>query len=361
MLYGLSGNNIFKNMFSSRKTNSYVGIDIGTSSIKVVELKKNRGRLRLVSYGFTENINRLVLEDLKTDTKYIAGAINLICKKSGIANRNAYTALPTFSVFTSVLNLPRVERDEVDAVVQAEAKKVIPLPLEEMALNWHIINETEIKENKEAGIKVLLTGAPKILVKKYMNIFKEAGINLISLETETFSLIRGLLGNDKSTTMIVELGSSTTNISIIKESIPVLNRSLDVGGLAVTKAISESLNVGLERAEQFKFDMGSSSGDDSGDIPKTVIDKLSPIVNEVKYMLNIFQNERGMDIDKIVLSGGSAMVSNFKHYLSKALDMNIIIGDPWARVSYPLELETTLNELGPKMAVAIGLAMRGAE
>lgn len=348
-------------MFSSNNINSFVGVDIGSSSIKAVELKKEKGRLRLVSYGFTENAGQLVREELKSNTKYIASAINLICKKSGIVNRSAYTALPTFSVFTSVLNLPRVEKKEVDSAVQWEAKKVVPLPLEEMVLDWKVINETELKNNKEVGIKVLLTGAPKVLVKKYMNIFKEAGMNLISLETETFSLVRCLLGNDKTTTMIVELGSSTTDISIIKEGIPVLNRSLDIGGLTITKSISESLNVGLERAEQFKFDMGVSSGGDGSDIPKTVIDNLNPIVNEVKYMLNVFENERSEKVEKIVLSGGSAMVYNFKNFLSKTLDMNIIVGDPWSRVSYPVELEETLNEIGSKMSVAIGLAMRGAE
>ena len=347
-------------IFNSKE--SYVGIDIGSSSIKIVELKREGGKARLLSYGFSEN--PLNLE--KMSNQELANVINRIYEKSGIISRQVVSALSTFSVFSSIINLVGLGKNEkdIDSAVQWEAKKVIPLPLEEIILDWKKIDKKKEDEKTAGkdGIKVLLTGAPKILVRKYVNIFKLAKINLLSLETETFALIRSLLGNDKSTVMIVEIGASTSNIVIAKESIPLLSRSVDVGGVTITEAISNNLNIGKERAEQFKYDMGISTTDSQeGAIPKTIAETISPVVNEIKYALSTFQNNGSDKVEKIVLTGGSALLLNLPGYLSKILNLNVIVGNPWNRVSYPIDLEPSLNELGPRLAIAIGLAMREIE
>ncbi|MCG2701332.1 MAG: type IV pilus assembly protein PilM [Candidatus Falkowbacteria bacterium] len=342
--------------------NSYLGIDVGTSSVKLVELKKESGKVKLLTYGFSEELQI----SSQSDPAKLADVINKICQKAGTVSRSAVAALPTFSVFSSIINLSGVNKKEIASAVQWEAKKVIPLPLEDIILDWR-----EIKENKEensAGksskqnIKVLLTGAPKLLVKKYIEIFKHAKINLLSLETETFSLIRSLMGNDKSTVMIVEIGANTTDISIIDKSIPILTRSIDIGGMTITKSIGNNLNIGLERAEQFKYDLGISSINSQEDvIPQTIISTISPIINEIKYTSNLFKEKNNRSIEKIILSGGAALLLNLSNYLSKTLDVNVIVGNPWARISCPLELKPLLDEIGPRMSIAIGLAMREIE
>ncbi|MDD5290559.1 MAG: type IV pilus assembly protein PilM [Patescibacteria group bacterium] len=342
-------------LFSREK--SHLGIDIGTAGIKIVELEKGVGGLRLLTYGFTENLGEIERKDWQNDAKYTAKIINEVCRKAKTVSRSAVAALPAFSVFSSIINLANVDQKDFASAVHWEAKKVIPLPLEEMVLDWKKI---ESGEQKDKNVKILLTGAPKALVKKYISIFKEAQISLLSLETETFSLIRALLGSDKSTIMIVEVGMSTTDISIINKGIPVLSRSIDVGGLAITKAISNNLGVGSERAEQFKYDLGISSSDSSEEIvPKAIAETISPIINEIKYMLNLFESKNSeKKVEKLILSGGSSLLPNFVNYLSKIFDMNIIIGDPWSRVSYPVDLGPVIAEIGPKLSVAIGLAMR---
>lgn len=348
-------------IFSSN--DSYLGIDIGTSSIKIVELKKQEGKVRLLTYGFSENL----LNSEQADIKKTVEIVNQVYQQAGAISRSAIAALPTFSVFSSIINLTGVVKKDMASAVHWEAKKVIPLPLEEMILDWKKIKENGAvdKKSSKANVKVLLTGAPRSLVKKYMEIFKGARINLLSLETETFSLIRSLIGNDKSAVMIVEMGANTTDISIIDQSIPILSRSIDIGGIAITKSISSYLNVDWQRAEQFKYDLGISSIESQSDIiPKTIIETISPIINEIKYTLNLFKDKESKGkkkIEKIVLSGGSALLINFTNYLSKILDMNVIIGNPWARVSYPIDLKPMLDEIGPRMSVAIGLAMREIE
>ncbi len=336
---------------------SCLGLDIGSSSIKIVELKNDHGKVKLLTYGFSENLNDLD----HADPREIAAIINKICREAGTVSRKAVSALPTFSVFSSVINLAGVNKKDLPSAINWEAKKVIPLALEEMILDWKKIEPAEAGGDKN-NTKILLTGAPRTLVKRYIEIFKNAQINLLSLETETFALIRSLLGNDKSTVMIVEIGAKTTSFNIIENSIPMLNRSIDIGGWTITKAIASSLNIGLERAEQFKYDLGISSLDSADNaIPKTITESISPIVNEIKYALNLYQNKSNKKVDKIILSGGSALLVNFTAYLSKILNLNVLAGNPWSRISYPVELKPLLDEIAPRLAIAIGLALREME
>lgn len=363
-------NLIFMGLFFSKE--SCLGIDIGSSSIKIAELKNESGKVKLVTYGFSEGLHDLD----QASPKEIAAIINKICLAAGTTSRKAISALPTFSVFSSIINLSGVGKKDLPSAINWEAKKVIPLPLEEMILDWKKIpNVSDQDINPPAGqagpraptgdkdnIKILLTGAPRTLVKRYIEIFRNAQINLASLETETFALVRSLLGKDKSTVMIVEIGAKTSSFNIIDQNIPILNRSIDIGGWTITKTISDNLNIGLERAEQFKYDLGISSVDAADNtIPQTILESVSPIINEIKYALNLFQNKSGKKVDRIILSGGSALLINFTSYLSKILNINVLAGDPWAKVSCPVDLEPLLDEIAPRLAIAIGLALRGME
>jgi len=344
-------------------TASCMGIDIGSTGIKIVELKREGGLIKLVNYGFSENEDQSAV-DWQNNAPFAAKVINQIIKESGIGAASAVSALPTFSVFSSVLNLSNVSKKDIASAIHWEAKKVIPLPLEDMILDWKEIESPVGSRNgaDKNNIKVLLTGAPRVLVKKYIEIFKLAKINLLSLETETFSLIRSLLGSDKSTVMLVEIGASTTDVSVADAAIPILSRSIDVGGAAITKTISKNLSISQEQAEQFKYDMGVSEiGLKGGKAPQVIIDSVAPIVNEIKYAINHFQGRDNRRIDKIILSGGSALLPNLADYFTKVLDMNVIIGDPWARISYPADLKPLLQEIGPRVGVAIGLAIRELE
>ena len=202
-----------------------------------------------------------------------------------------------------------------------------------------------------------MTAAPKNLVARYLDIFKRTDLNLLSLETEAFALSRALMGNDTSSVMIVDIGSNNTDICVIESGVPILNRGIDIGGNSITKAIMNSMNVNLERAEQFKRDFGLIAQANRS-VPQTIQNSLNPIINEIKYVFDLYQRQGEGGIEKIVLAGGSAFLPNLPDYLSKLLDLPVIIGDPWDRVIYPLDLKPVLQEIGPRMATSIGLAMR---
>lgn len=348
-------------LFSRDDNNLFLGIDIGDSSLKMVELKKKGRQIYLSNYAFSENVSEVNFTKIE-DTKYLAAAINKVKNDANIASRRATVSLPTFSVFSSIININNFDRKNLANMVLAEAKKIIPLPLEEMTIDWRAIPDKNGKIPNRGNLKVFLTGSPKKLVRRYVDVFQEAKLSLVSLETETFSLIRSLLGNDKSTVMIVEIGANSTDISIVKESIPVLNRSLAVCSSTITKALAEKMGVSYAQAEQFKIDLGSTFNESENDEDKKMLplikETIDPILTEIRYMLEFFYSQNKESVEKIVLSGGGAMLLGLPEYLSDKLKTTVIIGDPWARIRYPEELKPVLKEIGPKLAVAIGLAIR---
>ncbi len=344
---------------------SYLGVDLGATSIKIVELQDEGGRPRLLTYGYTEQ-PPVPQGELTDDPAKTADLIKQICAKAKTTSRLAVAALPVASVFSSIINVPTALKKDLASAVSWEAKKVIPLSLEEMVLDWKAI-EGEIAnfeaEKEKKFVRVLLTAAAKSLVKKYLDIFKTSGLNLLSLETEAFALIRSLVGIDKSTILIVDIGAASTNIFIVDNGLPVLNRSIDLGGATFTKNISVNLGISLEEAEQLKYDVGLSFRQGEG-IPRSIETSLALLINEIRYCINIFQSQeemRAKRIEKIILTGGGAVLSGLSEYLGEKLAVRAYVGDPWARVIYPEELKPVLEEIGPKFAIAIGLAMREIE
>jgi len=396
--------------FFSHK-DSYLGVDIGTASIKVVELKNEGGRSKLETYGYIDIVTDIIRSNTLQTRQTIINALKKVIASARVTTDKAVAALPTFSVFNSIINLPPMSKKDLDSAVKWEAKKYVPLPLEEMILDWKIIDdfkEAVVKkealkleqsaavrlaikrkgfnffgkkgataepqdfkkqllsiDRQEAGpagsnIRILVTAAPKNLVSRYLEIFKAVGLKLLSLETEAFALARSLIGNDPAIIMIVDVGSITTDICIIEKGIPILNRSIDIGGLSITKAIAGSLNVNVERAEQFKRDFGINIDQEikQKGISKTILNSLSPIINEIKYVLDLYQGQGQQRVEKIVLSGGSSFLPNLASYFTELFNKPTIIGNPWEKVIYPEDLKPVLNELGPRLAVAIGLAQR---
>lgn len=376
------------------KTNSFLGIDLGAGGIKIVELASEKGIAQLVTYGYSQNSSDQIKSVTTQDAKMIGEVLKGVAKKAKVGTMRCITALPTFSVFTSIISVSEVNKKDLPNAIRLEAKKVVPLPLEQMILDWKIISEPapepaapknagktadpanklaeeigQIKSAQGKITKVLLTAAPKDLVQKYVDIFKAANFELKSLETEAFALTRALLGNDKSVSMIIDLGASNTNISIIDQGVPILNRGIDLGGATLSKVIAQGLKINFDQAEQFKKDWNKIGGPGQ-EMPDVIKSALAPLINEVKYIFNFYQTQSrfiglsssGQEkIEKIVLTGGSSFIPNLDAFLSKLLNVKVYVGDPWSRTAYPADLKPVLDELGPIMSVAIGLALRNIE
>src|SRR3989338_129328 len=351
---------------------SYLGVYLGTSAIKMVEVQNRGGRAVLITYGYVEQSTDIVRASSVEMEDKIVAIIKTIYHKSHMVSKRVIAALPSFSVFSSIISLPRMNKKDLAQAIQWEAKKFVPLPIDKMTLDWKIVparfelknkleqleppalkkekiaqedsnqknnssaegddkktisfvklfkknkkkDAAELNKKKGDSLKVLLTAAPKKIVERYIRIFKAADLNLLSLETEAFALERSLLAGDPAPVMIIDIGAVSSDVTIIDNSIPILTRSIDVGGSAITKSVMTSLNVDLSRAEQFKRDIGFSALGPS-DLPEIIKNTLNPIINEVKYSLDIYlsQSKHNMSLEKIILTGGSAWLPELVSYL----------------------------------------------
>ena len=337
--------------------NKYLGVDIGTASLKAVELENVGGKAKLSTYGLTKLPNDIIRSSSDQVIDSLAEALRQIVDKANISTRKAITALPGFAVFTFTFDLPVMPEKDIDQAVRYEAEKYVPRDITEMIIEWEKVEETKDQSGNTKN-KILLTAAPRNLIDRYVQIFSKAGLKLESLETEAFALTRSLVGTDKSPVLIIDMGATATDVEIIDNGTPILTRSINFGGNAITQSIATSLNISFERAEQFKKDFGLSQKQMEGQIPQAVRPVVERIVKEIKQTFKLFYNKGGRRIEKVILTGGSAKLPDFDKFLKKLLGINVYIGNPWARVVYPEELGEMVMDIGPDFAVAVGLAMR---
>ena len=378
-----------------RNTNRQVGIDIGTSSVKAVELGKEGSHIVLSNYGIIDGSDFFgdvqngsnAPSGLKLSENDIALVLRQLLDTAKIKTDKASMSIPFFSSFLTVMEMPYMEKKELENAIPFQARSYIPVPLSEVVLDWLVIPdssqiETQSSSNQRspekaaAGaaspeqqiinsprkidkIPVLLIAVPKEVISKYQRIAKVLGLDLLALESESFSLARSLIGNDNGTIMLVDFGARSTNLTILDRGYIFMSHSADLSGKEITKVVSKSLNVQQQRAEELKKTSGISSvGSEKGmaQIISPFIDKL---VNEIEIMNSLFLKKEGRQIEKIVLTGGSSNLPGLIEYLSKSIGVEVIIGNPFSRIKFDPALEPILRkDLSSSLAVAAGLSMR---
>jgi type IV pilus assembly protein PilM len=342
---------------------SFIGVDLGASGIKLVELLNEKNRARLQTYAYVEipSKDRAYFEDAKRTGELLKKVI----AQAKCTTKKAISALPAPAVFSSIISVDALKDKEFEAAVYAQAKKLVPMPIEEVVIDYKKIEMEEDGDGKKIN-RVLITAAPKTLVARYTEIFKVAELELTSLETEIFALVRALIGKDRSTIMIVDIGSQRTNIMVIERGIPFLTRSIATGGVAITENIAKTLGLSFAEADSMKKDIRSlQSFAPAGEIKPILEALLKPIADEVRYTFNLYQEQaqdgKPKKVDKIILTGGSVLLPRLPEFMTELLNVNAYLGDPWARVIYPPGLRPILDDIGSRFSVAMGCAMRDIE
>lgn len=357
-------------LFGKKQPKSFLGVDIGASSIKVVEFEAKKGRPILMTYGYAEIPLEEAGESLFDQPRRTGELLARVCKEAGTKSTSAMAALPTSRVFATILSLTDGKDTRAkQAAVDAEVSKLAPLPLSEMIIQTTYLDEEKKLEKgeKQKQFRAMVTGSAKTFIQKYIEIFKAAKLNLQAIDTESLALVRALVGKDKGAIMVVDIGSQRTTIMIVEKGIPFVSRSIQLGGDTVTRAVMQQMSLGEEDAERIKRDLGTVSATGSGltgGLPKVLEALMLPLVNEIRFA---FQLYAGMElaqiktVEKIILTGGSSHLPRVTEYLAQTLNLNVYRGDPWARVVFPQDLSSVLEEIGPRMSVAVGLAMREIE
>jgi len=330
------------------KKSSILGIDIGTANIKIAQIQ-HKGNPILETYGIVNATYQLGGKNEDAAINEMAKILKALMAKASVTTKRCVVSFPNNTVFTSVVELPQMTDKELKTAVEFEAKKYVPLSLEEVDLSWSIVSNNNGLAN---NLKILLTAVPKQVTTNYMKVFEMAGLEPEIGEIEALALIRSLTGEVPQSCVIIDIGAKSTGLNIIENGFLRLNRNLNIGGDTITGKIAESLRVSRLRAEQFKKDFGVSS---TTFIPDTIKPVLNIIKNEVRQLLTISQSQN-FKVDKVLLVGGGANLPGIIGFFED-LKVKVELGDPLKTISYSEDLAPILKRYSLSLPVAIGLAL----
>lgn len=355
---------IFKS-FKQKIFPSYLGIDIGTTSIKAVEVKPGKELPEVINYGMLESSGHLarVNQALQTSSiklfeKEVTELLRILIGRMQPRSGEVLASIPIFSAFTTLLDFPQMPAKELERSLAFQAKQYVPLPLSEVALDWIKVGEYE----DEDGFKhqqILLVSVPQEQIRRYQDIFRAAGLRLKVLEVESLSLAR-VFANDPTPTVVVDIGSRSTNIVFVEGGKFKFSAQSDFGGASLTQALASSLGVNPLRAEELKKEQGISTEGPNYELSTIMLPFLDAIINEVKKAIGQYDVQfRGMGkMERVVLSGGGANLRGTEKYFEREIGMPVVKSTPFLRFERPVDMEPFIRELSSTLSVALGLTLR---
>jgi type IV pilus assembly protein PilM len=333
-----------------------VGIDIGSKTIKVVEIAHEGGKFRLKASGIVGH-KSVTPEQIKDDKEFgiLAESIKKLHKEAKISSKNVAIALPETQVYTRTIRFPLLTDSEIASAVKWEAEQYIPIPVNEAIVQHQVIERTE---SSPAQVVVLLVAAPKLLVEKYAKAIEMAGLTLHSVETELIALVRALSPEDQ-TVLVIDLGARSTNIAIAKNAQLVFSRSIPTAGEAFTRAVAQILGVQEAQAEEYKRTYGLSKTQLEGKIKVALEPVFRMIADEVKKAIHFYQaEERGDSPTSAILAGGTAGMPEVASGFTQMLGIEVIVGNPFSKVEVEPEAVKSLAGYAPFYSTSVGLALK---
>jgi type IV pilus assembly protein PilM len=375
----------FIDQIFKKNSQSVLGIDIGSSSIKVVQLRKKGpqailetyGELSLGPYGGVS-----IGQATSLSPEKIAEALGDILKEKevNITTNSCGIAIPFSSSLMSLMQVPDVPRKELESMVPLEARKYIPVPISEVTIDWSVIPREQNKPDVEEEdvltsqkdpqekkdlvkpvktIDVLLVAIHNDTLTRYSDIVTKNNLQASFFEIEIFSTMRAVLDQEIDPVMIFDMGAASTKLYIIERGTMRASHTINRGSQNITAALAKSLGVSDDQAEIMKREFGlSTEGANAQDVAKVVGLTLDYVFSEANQVLLNFQKKYGKNVSKVFLVGGGSALKGLHPIAQKNLQTEVISGNPFAKVVTPVFLEQILKETGPQFTVALGVALR---
>lgn len=334
-----------------------VGLDIGTKTIKIVELSREGNSYSLRSAGAIGNSGPQI-EKIQSDKEFgeAAAIIKKLVHDTKLGSKDVAISISENLAFTRILKFPLLNDQEISSAVKWEAEEYIPIPISEAIVEHTILERQEVGSPPQA--LVLLVAVQRSLVEKYVKVATMAGLRVIGVETELIALTRSLAPPEK-TSLVIDFGSRSTDIAVVKNGQVYLARSLSIAGDAFTRAVAQTLGVQAIQAEEYKKTYGLATGQLDGKVAKALSPTFKVVVEEIKKAVHFYQLETKGDLPtSVVLSGGSSGLPGLVPAFAKLLGIEVLIGNPFARVKLDTETSKSLAGYHPLYSVAVGLALR---
>lgn len=362
--------NLLSNIFSSIHQNSageagVVGIDIGSSSIKVVELQDRKGVVTLTTYGEIQlgpYAAKQIGQSVTLDPKQEQEALVDVIRESAVQARSAVFAMPLSSSFVTNVSIEADADADLSAMVRVEARKVIPASLSEITLDWAevALTKKEVAESSQNRRNVLIAAIQNSAFERFKILMQFAGLGQPPTEIECFSSIRSLYTGDVENVAILDIGATSAKMYITQKGVLVRMYRIRAGGAIATKRISEVLNVNFEEAEKLKFSADRTSPEFS-DLKRAHDSSYERTFREFNQVLNEYELKTGIKVDTIFLAGGGSLFPGIPAHLKDVFGKEVVIANPFTKVAYPAFMEDIMREIGPSFVVALGAALRSLE
>ncbi len=346
----------------AKKPDSVIGVDIGSSAIKVVQLKKDKGRVVLETYGAVSTgpyDNKKQGEMPTLSTEQIVTAIADVLGESNITTKHAALSLQATASLIFVIGLPgNIKESQFESVVPTEARKYIPVPLSEVSLDWWVIPDQEyIASDKAADKKeVLVVAVRNETLSEYREIVKQASLDTKLFELEIFSTVRSSFGHELEPVVLVDFGARSTRVAIIEYGIVRVFHTVNRGSHHISQTMATSLGVDFEKAESIKQKEGLQST--NPDVLQVINTSLTYIFSEINSVLLQYEREYQKSIGRMLIAGGGSRMAGFIEKAGQEFPFDVAHVAPFEKTVYPEFLKDILAASGPEFSVAIGLALK---
>ena len=354
---------------------SVIGIDIGSSSIKIVQARKEKGTAVLETYGslaigpYVESFE--VGRCPNVTEEMLHSILSALLKETKITANIAAVAIPFHASLISLIDMPPLSDEKIAQAIPFEARRFIPIPLEDVSIDWFIVPkillEQESKEifkedrlpglpEKEEIRKVLLIAIHNHELIKHRNILNRTNLQPKFFEIEIFSTIRSSVFENRIPFIIIDIGARTTKFYVIEHGIVLRSLFINNGGEAVTQAIAQAENIDFKEAEFKKREFGfTAESETTRHAIALVVDE---IFSEANNIILDFEQRYHHSIAKIILTGGGATMKGILEEAKKKTNIEVEIANPFGRLRHPAFLSETLQENGAEFSVAVGAALR---
>lgn len=350
------------NFFGRNK--QLLGLDIGSSAIKLVQMKEHKGKFMLQKFGMKPLEPEVIVDGTVMDAGRVVMAIKELISEMNVKLKHVAISVSGHSVIVKKIGLPVMGHDELETEVKLAAEQYIPFDLNEVNLDYHVVETAEQSEDGQSEMSVLLVAAKKDKINELTELVRGAGLTPSVLDVDAFA-VENMYGlnydtGPTDTVALVNIGASVMNINILRGGSSLFTRDIAVGGSGYSEAIQRELGVSFDEAENIKKKHDPLSAD--ADSITTVLDGVNAeIASEIAKSIDYFKTTVvARDISKIVLSGGCAKVTGLANQLSDRMNIPVELANPFRNVDTSdagLDQET-LSELAPLAAVGVGLAFR---
>jgi len=355
-------------LFTAEKEKSVLGIDIGSSSLKVVQLRKEHDKAVLETYGelaLGPYSGAEIGQATNLSAEQITETLKDLLREAKVTTKNCGVSIPYSRSLLTLINLPYSEDPkEQKTIIELEARKYIPVPMSEVQLDWFIVPEpapsmpipgnTQDKSTGKKTVEVLLVAVHNDELSSLQRIVAGSGLSASFYEIEIFSTIRAAVDEPIKPVMVIDVGAASTKVYVVERGVVAISHAISTGSQDITRAIAVSGNISIAEAEMLKKEKGLEHGGEHGS-PELVF---SRIFAEAKRVLVQYEMAHKKSVASIVFAGGGGVTKELGIYAKNTFSIDVIVANPFAKTEAPAFMRSILEEIGPEFAVAVGLALR---